>query len=63
MFCWDVAWSLLAGMPGMPSMTQDEMLAATLSGSGPKKVSKGKVRRKKIQTPGRGFGKLTGARR
>lgn len=31
----------------MPSMTQEEMLAATLAGSGPKKVSKGKVRRKK----------------
>lgn len=48
------------GMPGMPSMTQEEMLAATLAGSGPKKVSKGKVRRKKGQT--RGLAELAGLR-
>lgn len=53
--------SCVAGMPGMPSMTQDEMLAATLAGSGPKKVSKGKVRRKKGHS--RGFGELAGLRR
>lgn len=47
-------------MPGMPSMTQEEMLAATLSGSGPKKVSKGKVRRKKGF--GRGLRELAGMR-
>ena len=51
----------VAGMPGMPSMTQDEMLAATLAGSGPKKVSKGKVRRKKGAS--RGFAELAGLRR
>ena len=51
---------LLAGMPGMPTMTQEEMLAATLAGSGPKKVSKGKVRRKKGQT--RGLAELAGLR-
>ena len=51
---------LVAGMPGMPSMTQEEMLAATLAGSGPKKVSKGKVRRKKGQT--RGLAELAGLR-
>ena len=49
-----------AGMPGMPSMTQEEMLAATLAGSGPKKVSQGKVRRKKGQS--RGFAELAGLR-
>ena len=37
-------------MRGVPSMTQEEMRAATLAGSGPKKVSKGKVRRKKGQS-------------
>ncbi len=51
----------VAGMPGMPSMTQEEMLAATLAGSGPKKVSKGKIRRKKGQT--RGLAELAGLRR
>lgn len=49
----------VAGMPGMPTMTQDEMLAATLAGSGPKKVSKGKVRRKKGS---RGMSELAGLR-
>ena len=49
-----------AGMPGMPSMTQEEMLAATLAGSGPKKISQGKVRRKKGQS--RGFAELAGLR-
>ena len=44
----------------MPSMTQQEMLAATLQGSGPKKVSKGKVRRKKGQS--RGMAELAGLR-
>lgn len=44
----------------MPQMTQEEMLAATLSGSGPKKVSKGKVRRKKGY--GRGMAELVGMR-
>ena len=55
-----IARSFATGMPGMPSMTQDEMLAATLQGSGPKKVSKGKVRRKKGQT--RGLAELAGLR-
>lgn len=49
-----------ANVTGMPSMTQEEMLAATLAGSGPKKVSKGKIRRKKGQT--RGLAELAGLR-
>ncbi|DBA89635.1 TPA: hypothetical protein ACH3X2_004529 [Trebouxia sp. C0005] len=50
----------MTGAQGMPSMTQEEMLAATLAGSGPKKVSKGKIRRKKGQT--RGLAELAGLR-
>ena len=50
----------VAGMPGMPGMTQEEMLAATLAGSGPTKVGKGKIRRKKGQT--RGLAELAGLR-
>ena len=56
----DISPANVAGMPGMPSMTQEEMLAATLAGSGPKKVSKGKIRRKKGQT--RGLAELAGLR-
>ncbi|KAK9837742.1 hypothetical protein WJX74_004050 [Apatococcus lobatus] len=37
----------MGGMQGMPKMTEQEMLQATLEGAGPRKVSPGKVRRKR----------------
>ena len=37
----------MGGMQGMPKMSEQEMLQATLEGAGPRKVSPGKVRRKR----------------
>jgi len=35
------------GLPGMPGMSDEEMMASVLGGTGPRKVAAGKVRRKK----------------
>jgi len=37
----------VANVPGMPAMSDEEMMAAVLGGTGPRKVAPGKVRRKK----------------
>lgn len=39
-------------IPGMPAMSDEEMMASVLSGTGPRKVEAGKVRRKKKAAAG-----------
>jgi len=52
---------MMAAGGQLPSdmMTDDEILSATLSGSGPRPVTPGKVRRKKrvVNASGKGFAK------
>ena len=54
----------MSGIPGMPSMTDEEMMASVLGGTGPRQVAPGKVRRKKKMSAGsngKGFGAMVGA--
>ena len=45
----------MPGMPGVPTMNDEQLMGATLAGYGPRQVAPGKVRRKRVNSSGKGF--------